>query len=103
MPQIDPKWTFYLTLLLTFANVGANATVWSGAVPHDVGLVISSWCGIVNTFGTPILSLLVGQHMTEQGRIASAAAVPGVEQIQTTQAIADAAPSDKVVPFKKAA
>jgi hypothetical protein len=72
--------------------------------------MIAQWNRIISSVGQVVLPLLLGQNMTTSGRLASVQAVPlpqrmdalaannpEVKSIVTTQALADATDSDKIV------
>ena len=117
MPNIDPKIAFYLGLAVFIAGVVANAGVnfLTGALPAEVIPPLVKWCAIIATLGNGILTYIAGTNMTNAGRLANVQQVPlkqkldnfaenntEVKQIVTTQALAEATESDKVVGPPKA-
>lgn len=97
MPQVDPKVIFWLSVAIAVCGVGSNAAIWAGALPPDVITLVAQWNRIFSSVGQVVLPLFLGQGMTTQGRLAAVAALPEVKSIVTTQTVADATPSDKVV------
>lgn len=99
MPTIDPVWRFVIGLIVTTAiGVSSGTLVLTNAIPADLIKPVTAWCGIIAFLGSSITTTLSGLGMSNQNRIASAAALPEVKQIVTTKAVADAAPSNKVIP-----
>ena len=114
MPTIDPKVAFYFGLTIFLAGLIANGgtAFFSGALPADTIPYVVKWCSIVSTLGTGVMTYIAGQNMTTAGRLASVQPVPlsqkmdsliannpgQVKAIVTTQALADATDSEKVVP-----
>lgn len=97
MPTIDPIARFWIGVLVTVAiGVSSGSLVLTNAIPTDWIKFVTAWCGIISFTGSALLTALNGMATSAQSRIASAAAVPEVTNIQTTKAIADAAPSPKV-------
>jgi hypothetical protein len=111
MPNIDPKVIFWLSVAIAIAGVGSNAALWGGAIPADYIPILATWNKIISTMGQVVMPLLLGQGMTTAGRLASVQQVPlaqkldslmannpgQVKAIVTTQALADATDSEKVV------
>ena len=115
MPQIDPKYIFWLSIAIAIAGVGSNAAIWGGAIPADYIPILAQWNKIISSIGQVIMPLLLGGGMTNAGRLASvqqvpltqkldslAANNPEVKSIITTQALADATDSEKIVGPPKA-
>jgi hypothetical protein len=95
---IDPFWRFIVGTIVTFAiGVSQGTVVLSNAIPDPWIKPVVAWCGILAFLGSALTTALTGLGMTTQNRIASAAAVPEVKSIVTTQVVADASPSRKVV------
>lgn len=95
---IDPKWRFIFGLVITFAiGVSSGAVVLTNAIPVDWIKPAIAWCGIIAFVGSAAQTTISGFGMTSQSRLAAAATLPEVKSIVTTQAVADATPSDKVV------
>ncbi len=95
---IDPFWRFIVGTVVTFAiGVSQGAVVLTNAIPDPWIKPVVAWCGIFAFLGSAVTTALTGLGMTTQSRIASAAAVPEVKSIITTSALAEAAPSEKVV------
>jgi hypothetical protein len=112
VPTIDPKVAFYIGLTIFIAGIIANAgtTFLTGALPADVIPPVVKWCAIISTIGNGVLTYIAGSNMTNAGRLASVKAVPltqrmdsfaesnpEVKNVVTTQALADATNSDKIV------
>jgi hypothetical protein len=111
MPNIDPKIIFWISIAIAIAGVGSNAAIWGGALPPDYIPILSSWNKIVSTMGQVVMPLLLGQGMTNAGRLASVQSVPlgqrmddmitnhptEVKSIVTTQALAASTDSEKIV------
>ncbi len=95
---LDPKWRFAIALLVTAAiGVSQGTLVLTGAIPADWVKPVTAWCGIIAFIGSAVQTTLSGLGTTTQSRIAGAAALPEVKTIVTTEAVANATPSDKVV------
>lgn len=111
MPNIDPKVIFWISVAIAVAGVGSNAAIWGGAMPADYIPILASWNKIISTMGQVVMPLLLGQGMTNAGRLASVQSVPlaqkmdnliannpgQVRGILTTEALAAATDSDKIV------
>ena len=111
MPNIDPKVIFWLSVAIAVAGVGSNTALWAGAIPADYIPILATWNKIISTMGQVIMPLLLGQGMTNAGRLASVQTVPlgqrmddmmanhptEIKKIETTQALAAATDSDKIV------
>jgi hypothetical protein len=98
MPYISPVARFWIGVAITVAiGVSNGSLVLKGAIPVDWITPVTVWCGIISFIGSAVLTGLNGLATTTQSRLASAASIPGVKSIVTTQTIADATPSDKVV------
>lgn len=110
--NIDPKVAFYVGLTIFVAGVIANAgaTFLTGALPADVIPPLVKWCAIISTLGNGVMTYIAGSNMTIAGRLANVQSVPltqkmdsladnnkEVKNIVTTQALADATNSDKIV------
>ena len=98
MPYIDPKIRFWFGIAVTIAIAVSQGTLaLTNAVPAELIPYVTAWCGILAFVGSAVLTALNGAATTTSSRIASAAAIPEVQKIVTTEAVAAAAPSDKVV------
>ena len=98
MPSIDPVARFWIGIIVTVAIAVSQGTlVLSGAVPEAWIHPVTAWCGIIAFIGSAILTTLNAFATGTQSRLASAAAIPEVKSIVTTQAMAELTPSDKVV------
>jgi len=113
MPNIDPKVAFWIGLTVFVAGVVGNAGVnfFDGALPADVIPPLVKWCAIIGTLGNGIMTYIAGSNMTNAGRLANVQPVPlpqkmdslvannptEVKSIVTTQALADATDSEKIV------
>ncbi len=95
---IDPFWRFLVGVVVTFAiGVSQGAVVLTNAIPEPWINPVVAWCGIFAFLGSAVTTALTGLGMTTANRVASAAASPEVKSIVTTQGVADASPSEKVV------
>ena len=117
MPNIDPKVIFWISVAIAVAGVGSNAAIWGGAMPADYIPILASWNKIISTMGQVVMPLLLGQGITNAGRLANVQQVPlaqkmdsliannptQVKAILTTPALADATDSEKVVSTIQAA
>ena len=117
MPNIDPKVIFWISVAIAVAGVGSNAAIWGGAIPADFIPILTAWNKIISTVGQVVMPLLLGQGMTNSNRLAAVQQVPlsqkldslmannptTVKAIVTTQALADATDSDKIVSTPQAA
>jgi hypothetical protein len=104
MPHVDPTVRFWISVVVTLAiGVSSGTLVLTNAIPADYIKPVTAWCGIIAFIGSAVMSTLSGMGMTTQSRLASAAADPSVKAIVTSAPVADAAPSDKVVPTIQAA
>jgi hypothetical protein len=115
VPQIDPKYIFWLSVAIAVAGVGSNAAIWGGAIPPEFIPILASWNKIISTMGQVIMPLILGGGMTNAGRLASVQSVPlgqrmddmvanhptEIKSIVTTQALATATDSDKIVSVPK--
>jgi hypothetical protein len=110
VPNIDPKYIFWISIAIAVAGVGSNAAIWGGALPPDYIPMLASWNKIISTMGQVVMPLLLGQGMTNAGRLASVQSVPlgqrmdslvannpEVKSIVTTQALAASTDSEKIV------
>lgn len=117
MPTIDPKVAFWFGLAIFIAGAIASGgtTFLTGAIPAFIIPPLVKWCLIISTLGNGVMTYIAGSNMTKAGRLASVQSVPLVERmdsladnntevksIVTTQAIADATNSDKIVGPPKA-
>ena len=117
MPNIDPKFIFWISVAIAIAGVGSNAAIWGGALPAEYIPILASWNKIVSTMGQVVMPLLLGNGMTNAGRLANVQQVPlkdkmdslvannpnQVKAIVTTQALAEATDSERVVSTIQAA
>src|SRR6266699_3169224 len=95
---LDPFWRFIISSLVTSAiGISQGTVVLTNAIPDPWIKPVVAWCGLIAFVGSAVVTAINGMATTTQSRLASAAAVPEVKAIVTTPAIADAAPSDKVV------
>ena len=95
---MDPKIKFIIGLLITLAiGISSGAVALKGAIPPEWIPAITAWAGIIAFLGSAAQTTLQGFGTTTQSRVAAAAADPAVKTVVTTPAIANAAPSDKVV------
>jgi hypothetical protein len=115
--NIDPKVSFWIGLVIFISGViGAGGTTFfAGALPADIIPPVVKWCLIISTLGNGVMTYIAGQNMTTAGRLANVQQVPlsqkmeslasnnpEVKSIVTTQALADATESDKIVGPPKA-
>ena len=95
---IDPKWRFVIGLCVTLAiGISQGAVQLAHAIPADWIPVAVAWAGIIAFVGSAATTAISGLGMTNQSRIASAAAVPEVQAIVTTSTAQANAGGDKVV------
>ena len=108
---IDPKWRFIIGLVVTLAiGVSSGAVVLTNAIPVDWIKPAVAWCGIIAFVGSAAQTTISGLGMSNQARLAAVQPVPidqklesfaennpEVKKIETTQALADATSSAKVV------
>lgn len=102
MPTINPKWTLILTIALAILGFLAGASSQftdMGLSEHWVKFILA-WFTLVLGIGNAANSVLIAFGMTATSKLANAAAIPGVQKIITTEAIANSsglADVDKVV------
>lgn len=99
MPNVSPRVIFWLSFAVTCCIGITNGTVhFTAIVPHawiePADEIIAGFIFFASTF----LTMAAGAGMSKQSVLASAAAIPEVQRIVTTPEVADAAPSEKVVP-----
>jgi|HubBroStandDraft_3_1064219.scaffolds.fasta_scaffold14940_1 hypothetical protein len=98
MPNIDPTYRFIIQIVGFVAIAVSQGTLsLTHAIPADYIPIVTAWCGIIAVVISAVTTGISGLGMSTQSRIASAAAVSDVKAIVTTSAVADAAPSNKVV------
>jgi hypothetical protein len=98
VPNIDPVARFWIGIVVTLAVAISGGTLnLTHAVPQEYIPYVTAWCSIIAFLGSAVLTTLNGMATGTQSRIASAASLPEVKSIVTTQTLADATPSDKVV------
>ena len=103
MPHIDPTVRFVIGIVVTLCiGISAGTVVLTHAIPANWIPVAVAWAGIIAFIGSSVQTGLDGLGITAQSRLASAASLPEVKSIVTTQPLADATPSDKVVGPPKA-
>lgn len=99
MPNVSPKVIFWISFLVTLGEAVTNGTVHlAHIVPAAYQDAVDSWIALAVFVCSTFVTMAAGAGMTKQSVLASAAAVPEVQKIVTTPALADAAPSEKVVP-----
>ena len=93
MPTIDPKWRFLISIIVTVAiGVSQGAVHLTNAIPEMWIPIAVAWCGIIAFVGSAAQTGLSAVGMTTSNRLASAAAIPEVKTIVTSDAaMADAA------------
>ena len=64
MPNVDPKFIFWISVAIAIAGVGSNAAIWGGAIPADYIPILASWNKIISTMGQVVMPLLLGNGMT---------------------------------------
>jgi hypothetical protein len=103
MPTFDPSTRFWIGIAVTLCiGISGGAVSLAHAIPADWIPAATAWSSIIAFIGSAVLTGLNGLGMTTQSRLASAASVPEVKSIVTTQGIADITPSDKVVGLPEA-
>lgn len=111
MPHIDPVARFWIGIAVTVAIAISGGTLnLTHVVPTEWIPIVSAWCAIIAFIGSAILTTLNGMATTNGSRLASVVSVPldqkldaiaesdpRVKSIVTTQALAEATNSEKVV------
>ena len=112
MPTIDLKWVLFLSMFLAVLGflVGAGSQFTDLGMSATQVKAVIALCVLLLGMGNAVNSVLVAFGMTNAGRLASAASVPlnqkmdslaennpEVRAIITTQAVADATESNKIV------
>lgn len=98
MPHVDPMIRFWISVIVSIAiGISSGTLVLTNAIPVDLIKPVTAWCGVIAFVGSVVTTTLNGMATTMQSRLASAAAVPEVKSIVTTQAIAETTPSAKIV------
>jgi hypothetical protein len=97
--------TRFIIQLVVFVCVGiSQGTVHlTNMVPEGWIPIALAYAGFIAFLGTGFTTLLSGFGMTTQNRIDAAASLPEVKAMLTTEDVAKAAPSDKVVSTVQAA
>ena len=100
MPNIDPTIRFWIGFAVTAALLISNGSLLLHNMMPDTAIpYVVAWCGFTGTIGTAFLTALNGLAATNQSRLASAASIPEVKTIVTTdKAMADAAGPKVVSP-----
>jgi hypothetical protein len=102
--SIDPKWRFIIGLTVTLAiGISQGAVQLTHAIPPDWIPATVAWSGIIAFVGSAATTTISGLGMSTQARISAAASLPEVKAIVAAAPVADAAPSEKVVPTVQAA
>jgi len=115
MPNIDPVVRFWIGIAVTVAIAISGGTLsLAHVIPVEYIPTATAWCSLLAFVGSAILTALNGFASTNSSRLASVAQVPldqkldaiatipEVKSIVTTQALAEATTSDKVVGPPKA-
>lgn len=117
MYNIDPKVSFYGGGIVFLCGLiaAAGTSFFAGALPADIIPPLVKWCLIISVLGNGMMTYVAGANMTNAGRLANVQPVPlkdkmdslasnnpEVKSIVTTQALAEATDSDKVVGPPKA-
>ena len=111
MPNVSPKIIFWISFAVTIGvGISGGAVHLTNIGPAAHIDAVTAWVTFGVFIGSTFLTMAAGAGMTKQSVIASAsavmttqdvlasaAAIPEVQRIVTTPAIADAAPSEKVV------
>lgn len=98
MPNVSPKIIFWISFAVTIGiGISGGAVHLTNIVPAAYMDGVTAWVTFGVFVGSTFLTMAAGAGMTKQSQIASVAAIPEVQRIVTTPAIADAAPSEKVV------
>lgn len=97
---IDPVVRFWIGVIGTILiGVSQGTVVLAGAVPETLVKPLTIWSGILAFIISTILTALNGAATTTSSRLASAASLPEVKSIITTdQASADAGGNKVVTP-----
>lgn len=97
--NLDPKYRFAIGLIVTIAIGVSQGTVQlTNLIPADWIKPAVAWCALIAFIGSSVTTTISGFGMSSQNRIAAAASLPEVKAIVTTPEVAQAAPSNKVVP-----
>jgi len=104
MPHIDPVVRFWIGVAITIAiGISGGAVSLTHAVPDLWIPYVTAWASIIAFTGSAVLTALNGMATSNPSRLASAASIPEVKSIVTSQAMADATPDlSKVVGPPKA-
>jgi hypothetical protein len=112
MFNVDPKISFWigLTIFVCGAIAAGGTSFFSGALPDWIIPPLVKWCLIISTLGNGVMTYIAGSNMTNAGRIANVQQVPlpqkldslvahnpEVKGVVTTQAVANATSSEKVI------
>jgi hypothetical protein len=82
VPHVDPSVRFWIGVAVTVAIAISGGTLsLTNAVPKDWIPTVTAWSSIIAFLGSSVLTALNGLGSTVASRIASAAAVPGVQEI----------------------
>jgi hypothetical protein len=102
--SIDPKWRFTISIIVTIAiGISQGTLVLTNAIPAAYIPIVAAWCGIIAFIGSAVNTTISGMGMSTQSRIDAAASLPQVKAMLTTEDVAKATPSDKVVSTVQAA
>ncbi len=90
---------FWIGLAIFVASAISTGTInLSHAIPDDAIPAVHAWAGILDVIGTGYLTGALALHnASPQAKLAAAAALPEVRGIVASPAVAEQAPSDKVV------
>ena len=96
---VNLKWVLILSMVLAVLGflVGAGAQFTDLGLTQAEVKAIVAICVLFLGMGNAVNSVLVAFGMNTQSRLAGVASLPEVKSIVTTAAVADAAPSEKVV------
>jgi hypothetical protein len=93
----DPHFWIGLAIF-TATAISSGAIHLTGMIPADYVPIANAWASAFAVVGSGYLTAALGLHnASPQAKIAEVAALPDVRGIVTTEAVATAAPSDKVV------
>jgi hypothetical protein len=74
---VDPKWVFYLGILVTIElGIGGGSVKLTNAIPEAWQPFVVSWCNILGFIGTSIMTALSGFSSRQAGPLISAPTPP---------------------------
>lgn len=99
MPSVSPKAIFWISFAVTIGiGISGGAVHLTHIVPAAYMDTVTAWVSFGVFIGSTFLTMATAAGMTKQSVLSAAASVPEVQKIITSPALADATPSEKVVP-----